>query len=151
MKKEFVLLGALVFASLACGWAFHGKDTSPVPLAATAPIFQGEIDLPTFEGAAADKSATILDARPAKAYDAAHVPGAANLPLADFTAIGARHPALAGISFDRQIMVYCASARCPDSSAVAKKLTELGYRRVAVFRDGIKGWRAAGQATEPSL
>ena len=83
------------------------------------------------------------------------IPGAIWLPNVGF---GALPPALfdyfrdglrevSGGDRDRPLLFYCRSD-CWHSWNAAKRALELGYRRVVWYRDGIEGWRDAGQAVE---
>ncbi len=49
---------------------------------------------------------------------------------------------------DAQLVFYCANTKCTASDAAAKRATEAGYTDVNVLRDGIAGWKGAGQPTQ---
>jgi rhodanese-related sulfurtransferase len=49
----------------------------------------------------------------------------------------------------RPLVFYCANTRCTASDTAAHRATDAGYRDVAVLRDGIQGWKQAGQPTAP--
>lgn len=69
-----------------------------------------------------------------------HLPGALNLPLEGFAESAARLlPDKAA-----EIVVYCASRTCQNSDLAERKLRELGYRRVRVYKGGKAAWREAG-------
>lgn len=78
----------------------------------------------------------------AKQYDAGHLPGARHLPLEGFEA------AAQAVAPDKaaRIVVYCASSTCASSDIAARKLAELGYTNVRVFRGGKAAWTDAGFA-----
>ena len=48
------------------------------------------------------------------------------------------------VSKDAEIVTYCGGPACPQSSEAARKLTDLGYTNVHVYKDGLEGWKAAG-------
>lgn len=83
----------------------------------------------------------VLDVRPAAEFDAGHVPGALNVPLAELEA------RLAELSGGEEIVAYCRGAYCVLSfEAVAM----LRARGIAARRleDGLPEWRAAGLPVE---
>lgn len=65
----------------------------------------------------------------------AHLPGAINIPPDQVDRLAPRLlPDL-----EREIVVYC-SASCRNSEAAARRLEELGYRRVLVYAGGKEDW-----------
>jgi rhodanese-related sulfurtransferase len=46
-----------------------------------------------------------------------------------------------------KLVFYCANDKCGASHGAAKRAMENGYTNVSVLPEGIKGWKAAGQAT----
>lgn len=65
----------------------------------------------------------------------AHLPGAINIPPDQVDRLAPRLlPDL-----DAEIVVYC-SGTCRNSEATARRLEELGYGHVAVYRDGKEDW-----------
>ena len=48
---------------------------------------------------------------------------------------------------DTQLVFYCAGVKCNASHQAAEKAISAGYTNVAVFPEGIKAWKAAGQKT----
>ena len=65
----------------------------------------------------------------------AHLPGAINIPPDQVDRLAPRLiPEL-----DAEIVVYC-SATCRNSEATARRLEELGYRQVLVYREGKEDW-----------
>ena len=51
-------------------------------------------------------------------------------------------------SLSKQLVFYCASSWCGASEMAAARAMELGYTRVAVLPEGIKGWTQAGLPTQ---
>ena len=64
-----------------------------------------------------------------------HLPGAINIPPDQVDRLAGRLPA----DLDVEIVVYC-SATCRNSEATARRLEELGYRRVLVYQEGKEDW-----------
>ena len=65
----------------------------------------------------------------------AHLPGAINIPPDQVDRLAPRLLS----DLDAEIVVYC-SATCRNSEATARRLEELGYRRVLVYREGKEDW-----------
>lgn len=74
-------------------------------------------------------------------YDKGHLPSALNLPLEGFATSALQRLPDKGAD----IVVYCASASCQNSDIAGRKLRELGYQNVRVFRGGKAAWTEAGQ------
>ena len=85
-----------------------------------------------------------------EAYEAGHIPGAINIPVADLraeapTRIPDRH---------KTVVVYCANPACTASDSAADILIEMGYTDVHDYRGGKEHWREGGleiTTTEPSM
>jgi len=75
-------------------------------------------------------------------FDAGHLPGAINLPLEGLVEKAGR--ALPDKS--AEIVVYCASPTCQNSHIAQRKLLEVGYRNVRLYRGGKAAWKDAGLA-----
>ncbi len=88
----------------------------------------------------------VVDARSDMDFAMGHIPGAINIPS---WAIKDELAALAG-PLDKKlpVIVYCDGLSCGKSMIVAKKLLELGFRKVSVYTDGIDGWLSAGRDME---
>ncbi len=100
----------------------------------------------------------VLDARPAAAYAAGHLPGAASLPEARLHAEAdpARLPDLmrlqalleaAGVRAGRPVVVYD-DGSLKDAARLLWVLELLGHPEVAVLAGGVAGWVAAGGPLE---
>jgi rhodanese-related sulfurtransferase len=83
----------------------------------------------------------LVEVLPAHDYEAAHIPGALNIPM--------------DREFDRRIrrsvpdknapvIVYCADIACSLSPRAAEHLDQLGYNKVFDYRAGKADWRQAG-------
>ena len=78
------------------------------------------------------------------------IPGSARMPLTTIV----RDVRNAALPFDAEIVVYCSSYTCPQSTLAAEKLVRSGYRNVHVYEGGVKEWREAGlplEQLEPAL
>jgi len=84
-----------------------------------------------------DGLVTILDVRPPEEYEAGHIPGAVNVPLAE---IG-QH--LADLPSEQEIIAYCRGAYCVLAFEAVAELREKGFsaRRL---EEGYPEWKAAG-------
>jgi len=90
------------------------------------------------------KSATIVDANGSGTREEFGViPGA--ILLSNY-----RTYALSELPAEKstKLVFYCGGKMCRASDGAAARATEAGYKDVSVLRDGIKGWRSAGQATQ---
>jgi membrane protein DedA with SNARE-associated domain/rhodanese-related sulfurtransferase len=91
----------------------------------------------------ADGQAVIFDVRSHGYFD----PGAVRIPESQRIDPNALRAHLKDFPPDRQIYLYCTCQRQATSVRVARELRKLGLR-VAVIKDGLRGWRSAGLAVE---
>jgi rhodanese-related sulfurtransferase len=47
-----------------------------------------------------------------------------------------------------KLVFYCGGTQCRASDSAADKAAHAGYTDVSVLRDGIRGWKTAGQPTD---
>lgn len=92
----------------------------------------------------AGEAILIVEALPARYYDAEHLPGAINLPHDEIRLLAPS----ALPDRDASIVVYCASTECQNSSIAARTLVAAGYRKVMEFVEGKQGWKDAGYPLE---
>lgn len=85
----------------------------------------------------------VIDVRPRSEYDAAHLPFARSLPLAELEARLAELPA------DKEIVAYCRGPFCLLSDEAVSLLAARGYR-IRKMADGVAEWQAAGLPIEAS-
>lgn len=102
------------------------------------------IGLAEFRSTVENKSALILDARPAAFFTQGHVSGALNLARDDFAHDYRRLSGVLKVARDKPIIVYCSGGACHDSRLVANALLTLGFGNVRVFIGGWEAWSAAG-------
>ncbi len=84
-----------------------------------------------------DGAVTLIDARTAEEFDAGHVPGAINVPIADLTAYARNR----GTDSDGLVVTMCGSAGRGEKAA--KILDSEGMKNVQVLEGGLKAWRDA--------
>jgi len=83
----------------------------------------------------------VIDVRPQSEFDAAHLPFARSLPLAEL------EQRISELPQDADIVAYCRGPFCVMSDAAVKLLLARGYRAKKTT-DGISEWQAAGFAIE---
>ena len=110
------------------------KGVSMIDLAAAKRLFD-------------QKAAVFVDARSSWPYQLGHVPGALHIPpSAVSTAFDA---ALADLSKDTALVVYCSGETCNLGSKLAQKLAEeMDFTRLYVFAGGFPQWEEAGYPVE---
>ena len=87
----------------------------------------------------------LIDARPSKYYDEAHLPGARNIQLSKFDPKGKIDPTIS--RFDT-IVVYGDDPASPEARAVTKRLMVIGYSHVRLFAGGVWDWKRYKYPTE---
>ena len=101
------------------------------------------VDLSQFRNAVTNKSALILDARPAVFFERGHVPGALNLSRDDFSHDYRRLDGVLKAAQGEAIIVYCSGGECHDSRLIANALLSLGFSDVSVYTGGWDEWSDA--------
>ena len=84
-----------------------------------------------------DGLVTVLDVRPHDEFEAGHLPGAINIPLADLEA------RLAELDPAQQIVAYCRGAYCVLSFEAVAALRRRGFE-ARRLEDGYPEWKATG-------
>ncbi len=87
---------------------------------------------------------TLVEALPLRYFLDQHLPGAINIPHDQIEALA--HRLLP--DKDAEIVVYCANAACQNSDIAARRLVDLGYRRVLEYDEGKRDWVDAGLPVE---
>jgi rhodanese-related sulfurtransferase len=95
-----------------------------------------------------DEGVTFVDARAADFYlHEGHIAGAISLPVLEFDSVFPlvkdRLP-----SPDDEIVCYCSGFGCEESTELARRLTEAGYRLVYVYEGGWPEWSEAELPSE---
>ncbi|HAS87446.1 MAG TPA: ArsR family transcriptional regulator [Candidatus Competibacteraceae bacterium] len=83
----------------------------------------------------------VIDVRPLKEYETAHLPFARSMPLAEI------EQRLAELPSNLEIVAYCRGPFCLLSDEAVALLTAKGYR-VRKILDGVSEWQAAGLPVE---
>lgn len=92
----------------------------------------------------ANSGLVLVEALPASYFTSGHLPGAINLPHdATDSMVSSALP-----NRSAETVIYCASASCPNSHLLARRLSNLGFSRVSVFTEGKAGWLNAGGALQ---
>ncbi|MEX1168481.1 MAG: rhodanese-like domain-containing protein [Hydrogenophaga sp.] len=81
----------------------------------------------------------VIDVRPPREYDSAHLPHARSVPLAEL------RERLAALPKDREIVAYCRGPFCLMSDEAVAVLQAAGFR-ARKLSDGVSEWQAAGMA-----
>ncbi|KAF0192276.1 MAG: ArsR family transcriptional regulator [Gammaproteobacteria bacterium] len=83
----------------------------------------------------------VIDVRPPAEYQAAHLPFARSMPLAEI------EQRLAELPADKEIVAYCRGPFCLMSDEAVKLLAQRGFRAWKIA-DGVVEWQAAGLPLE---
>ncbi len=89
-----------------------------------------------------DSSAIIIDVRPPEYYGQGCVDGARNIPYRLNTR--ALDDAVANISRDEKLVLYCKSSSCAFDDAMAMRFAALGFTDINLYQGGWEGWTALG-------
>jgi rhodanese-related sulfurtransferase len=144
MKAHFVaavLVGSqLLFA---CHKA-EQEDKAPAKAGAEAEKALPETPIATVAELVKTKSGVVVDANDSKTrQEYGTVPGA--LLLSDHKSFAfSELPA----NKAEKLVFYCGGVKCRASDAAATRAASAGYSNVSVMREGIRGWKSAGQPTE---
>ncbi len=159
--SDLGMVVVLVMVSAAAGFTINHFSSHPLPIVYQTPEQRFDQELTTlvtaapfaiapaatvslaaFRTAVENKSALILDARPAVFFERGHVPGALNLSRDDFANDYRRLAPTLKTAQTRPIIVYCSGGECHDSRLVANALLSLGFNDVSVYAGGWEEWSA---------
>lgn len=145
-----VLLPAFAVALAVASHAVHDEGLLRHRSAVAQVVGQHfEPDLPAVtvaevEALLGQPGVTFLDVRVPEAFAAGHLPGAVNLPV--YSGLVERSEALTAIRPEDRVIIYCQSEDCGWGEVVAADLAFRGYKGVALFPAGWRGWREHEQA-----
>ena len=88
----------------------------------------------------------IFDARLEREFDAGHLPGALSFPYAQRDEAFKEWASI--LNSEQKVLVYCSGKLCDDGLHLAVFLRDMGIKDVALFVDGLDGWKKAGLAVE---
>jgi rhodanese-related sulfurtransferase len=100
------------------------------------------VDLETLTTLLQSGDAQLVDARSAAEFATGHIASAVQIAFEDFQ--GRNPPAMDTLDRSRNVIVYCGGGSCDASILVAQQLALRGFTKIAVFKDGVEGWKAAG-------
>ena len=127
---------------------FGGGTARPVPTAETPPDNDSPfIDLAQARQYFRSGTAVFVDARHAYDFNLGHIPGARNLPLAEYDE---RTAEIASLPRDSVLITYCDGQECNSSVDLAQKLIAGGFPHVKIFFGGWNEWRSDSLSVEPA-
>lgn len=137
---------ALLLAAAALIWGgpagcksdIRERDVQTIPI-----VEARRITTPTTRGTQA--GAILMDARPASAFAAGHLPGAINVRIDSVKSDGPRNQTWSAAP---AIIVYGDDGASAAARALARRLMEAGYRNVRVLEGGFAGWTQTGLPVE---
>lgn len=86
--------------------------------------------------------AVLVDTLPPEHFEARHIPGAVNACVYEVGFLDAMAEAVPDKGM--RVVCYGAGPKSQDCFAAADKLSRAGYTSIAVFPEGLEGWRDAG-------
>lgn len=93
----------------------------------------------------ATEMAVLLDSRSALEFEHSHIYGARNLPYPNFSGYQTE---LDSLPRDLWLVCYCDGPPCQQAESLAFELIRSGFELVAVYFDGLEGWKQAGYEIE---
>jgi len=85
----------------------------------------------------------LMDVRDKTDYEVEHIKGAIFVPMGELLI-----RAVQNWDKDHEVIVYCGSFECPDSSKAARLLDDAGFENVLQYEGGLKDWKMAGFMTD---
>jgi rhodanese-related sulfurtransferase len=143
MVAKVGVIALIVGAGLVVGCR-SSKEQASTSATSQAPAKVKEIGVAEVAGYVRDKSATIFDANgESTRKELGVVPGAVLL-----TSSKGYSTDVLPSSKASKLVFYCGGVMCRASDSAADRAAQAGYTDVNVMREGIKGWKNAGQPTE---
>ncbi len=94
------------------------------------------LDTPTFKEAISTKSVQLIDVRTKLEYKSGHIENAVNIDFFDRANFNEN---FAGFDREQPIYLYCRSGN--RSQRTAKKLLEIGFKKIYDLKGGYKAWK----------
>ncbi|MFC5049193.1 rhodanese-like domain-containing protein [Rubritalea spongiae] len=87
----------------------------------------------------------LIDTRSSLFFNRGHIAGAMNIPLKHFDKIYSEKASeiKQALANDKVVVIYCASAECPDSYEMATRFAKKGIA-TSVFKGGWQQWQQTG-------
>jgi rhodanese-related sulfurtransferase len=85
----------------------------------------------------------LIDARPFPKFKEETIIGAISIPDTKLNEMLGRLPK----SYEEKIVIFCGGVECDKSFFEATKLYEMGYKKVAIYSQGLPGYKSAGLPT----
>ena len=92
-----------------------------------------------------NNQAVIIDARSKAEFLNAHIPGAINLPYKNLSEYKSK---IDSLPHDSWLICYCNGLSCDQAELLAHELIIAEYELVAVYFDGLDGWKKSGNEIE---
>jgi rhodanese-related sulfurtransferase len=90
------------------------------------------------QGLDRDSGLHVLNVQTDRFFTGELIPGSRRIPL-NLIEEGTKH-----LSKDAEIVTYCAGPGCSQSAEAAHTLRALGFANVRAYKEGLEGWKAAG-------
>lgn len=87
------------------------------------------------------KSVILIDARAEKDFLRSHLVGSINIPFKNFDAHSEK---IFQYSQDTTFVIYCESIHCNLSHELAKVLSQFGFKKIFIMKEGIQEWEKRG-------
>lgn len=85
-----------------------------------------------------DSGLHVLNVQTDRFFTGELIPGSRRIPL-DYIERGTKH-----LSKSAEIVTYCGGPACSQSIQAAHTLRVLGFANVRAYKEGLEGWKAAG-------
>jgi len=149
--RAFVSAAAIACAAVAFGLLFNAIRPSGIPLVGDwSARALTELNAGDVKSVNADEAfdlysrgqALFVDARDPASYRGGHLPGAVNIGPDDVDERPEEVRTLLGNG--RVLIAYCHDVDCPLATKIARRLHDLGARRIVVLPEGWAGWLDRG-------
>ena len=146
VSKVFVI----VLFSCLLAFVFNHYKTSPFSWAWNPPasVFPNISDFQTMQQLLSDPALVVIDVRDRLFYEAGHLPGARNWPLAE--AERSLNTWLKSIPVRARVLLYCSDSTCHMAEDLATKMAAFNYLPT-IYAPGFDGWEAAGGSIETMM
>ena len=120
-------------------------EAAPVPAESAAPVCTASVlSLSDVQGMYTQPGMKVVDVRPAERFSAGHVPGAINIPAADFDAVFREEFIPQGVF----IILYGEDTADESPIRVCVLLMARGHRSIQLFKEGWSRWAGSGMPKE---